>query len=148
MTDVRITWSQALATGDLAIDPATLDLAAEDGLATAVILSLFTDRRDPEAEEAGEPPRGWWADGLAPDGDEIGSLLWTLDRAKNTDDVPVRAEEFSREALAWMVADGVASAVDVAAERSGRYGLSLDVTVMLPTGDLREYQFRAVSEVA
>ena len=148
MTDIRIVWSQTLATGDVAIDPATLDLAGDDGLGTAVIISLFTDRRDPELEEAGEPPRGSWIDGLAPDGDEMGSLLWTLDRAKNTVDVPVRAEEFSRDALAWMVDDAVARAVEVTAERFGRYGLSLCVEVTLPSGDVREFQFTAVLEAA
>lgn len=130
MTDALLAWDGAAYAGDLVIDAAAGDLAADgDGLRTAVLVSLFTDRR----VEAGELPdgetrrRGWWGDTLAAN-DEIGSRLWLLARAKRTPDTLRRAEGFAREALGWLVEDGAAEEVDVRAEdREGRLLLHVDV---------------------
>ncbi|MGN6103731.1 MAG: phage GP46 family protein, partial [Kofleriaceae bacterium] len=91
------------------------------GLMTAVAVSLFTDRR---AEIDDRPPsgdprdrRGWWADQFAEvAGDKIGSRLWLLDRAKRTNETKLRAEEYVREALAWMLEDRVVASIDVEIE--------------------------------
>lgn len=80
----------------------------EDGLETAILLSLFTDAR--EGDE-----RGWWGNRLAvpgvPLGWQRGSLLWTLRREKATAETLRKAKEFIEAALAWLIEDGVASAV-------------------------------------
>ena len=56
-------------------------LRAERGLRSAVLISLFTDRRaEPGDVPEGEDPRGWWADVLGEEGDRIGSRLWLIDR--------------------------------------------------------------------
>lgn len=117
--DLALTWSNALGSADLSI--IDLDLASDRGLATAVLLSLFTDRR---AETDDVPPsgdardrRGWWADQFAAvEGDLIGSRLWLLDRAKNTNENRLRAKEYALEALAWMLEDRVVSSIDVIVE--------------------------------
>lgn len=115
MTDLALAWDATSYTGDLAL--AGVDLAADDGLRTAVLLSLFTDRRaevgDPRAGETAR--RGWWGDTLT-DGDRIGSRLWLLGREKRVADVVRRAEEYARESVAWLVEDGAAERVEVTAE--------------------------------
>jgi phage gp46-like protein len=125
--DLALTWSNTTGDADLSLvlDAAdqAVDIATDQGLATAVILSLFVDRR---AEDDDKPPsedptdrRGWWADEFAEvEGDRIGSRLWLLDRSKLTYDLVPRAREYAREALAWLLEDRVVSSVDVVAERT------------------------------
>ena len=45
--------------------------------------------------------------------DNFGSKLWTLRRSKATQENLVRARAFCREALRWMIRDGVAIEMDV-----------------------------------
>ena len=116
MADVRLVWQAGLGIGDLRVEG--VDLERDDGLETAVLVSMFTDRRV-SAEELprGESDRrGWWGDVLADvDGDEIGSKIWLLERSKQSNEALVFAEEYTREALAWMIEDGIAVSVDAAA---------------------------------
>lgn len=132
MTDLALVWEAESYAGDLAL--AGSDLASDDSLRTAVLISLFSDRR----AEAGELPpgetarRGWWGDSLT-DGDRIGSRLWLLGREKRTQDVVRRAEEYAREAVTWLVDDGAAERVAVAAEDAAG-ALLITVTVWLPGG--------------
>lgn len=118
MTDLALTWDPEAAAADLAIT--ANDLASDEGLETAVLLSLFTDRAAEPGDvlpERDTDRRGWWADALpVVDGDKLGSRLWLLARSKATPDVPSRVEEYAREALAWLTEDRVASKVDVIAE--------------------------------
>lgn len=139
----------ALSMRDGVIDLAIVDndLAPDEGLRTACLISLFADRR---AEDDDQLPvedgdrRGWWGDQFAEqEGDRIGSRLWLLERAKRTEDLVPSAEEYAREALAWLVEDRVASRVDVAAELEPR-GLAIDVTIRKPDGDEANFRFSHV----
>ena len=70
------------------------DLVGEDGFRTAVLISLFTDKRVELAElPAGETDRRGWVGDLLSDieGDEIGSKLWLLERSNLTLDVIPKA---------------------------------------------------------
>ncbi len=111
---------------------AALGLAEDDGLETAVILSLFTDRRaeDDDALPSVDDRRGWWADAFpSVPGDLVGSRLWLLHREKQTPQTLTRAREYAEEALAWLVDDGLAARVDVSAEvvRAGVLGLTIEI---------------------
>lgn len=93
------------------------DLDSDNGLQTAVIVSLFTDRRaepDDELPDGSSDRRGWWADAY-PDieGDRIGSRLWLLAREKDMQSVVNRAREYTEEALAWLVDQGIALRIEV-----------------------------------
>ncbi len=122
LADLALTWSNT--TGDADLSMIDSDLASDRGLMTAVVLSLFTDRR---AETDDQPPsgdardrRGWWADQFAEVlGDRIGSRLWLLDRSKRTNETKLRAIEYVREALAWMIEDRVVASIDVTVEFEG-----------------------------
>lgn len=91
------------------------DLINGDDLQTAMIISLFTDRvaRDDDDID-GEDRRGWWGDM----GEEhsIGSRLWLLRRQKLTQDVAQKAEDYAREALQWLISDGVVSSFTIATQ--------------------------------
>ena len=83
-------------------------LSLDDSLYTAVLISLFTDRRADEDDElpASETwRRGWWADSLAQNGifkkDQIGSRLWLLMRCKATEQTRQRAEDYCNEAFGY-----------------------------------------------
>lgn len=116
LADLALVWDQALGSADLAMIDS--DLASDAGMETAVLLSLFTDRRaEPDdVPPSGDPTdrRGWWADQFADvEGDRIGSRRWLLDRAKFTNDTAIALKEYDTEALKWMVDDSVASSIDI-----------------------------------
>jgi len=120
------------------------DLATDEGLETAMILSLFTDRRALEADPlpAGSSDRrGYWADAYS---DRLqGSRLWLLSREKELDEVLRRAEEYADEALVWLTEDGVASEVVVEATNLRRGVLMLRIEIRRGAGAAlaREYEY-------
>lgn len=139
VTDIRTLMSDGV--GDWALQPTGLE--PDDGLETAVILSLFTDRRaEPTDDAPGGDRRGWWGDDYADvPGDRIGSRLWLLAREKQTGAALLRARSYAIEALTWMIDDGVASRIDVeaTAPRAGR--LVLAITIQRPGEDPRTFRF-------
>lgn len=102
-------------------------LALEDTLNTAVIISLFTDRRAGRDDVL--PPRqtdrrGWVGDDFMasnndPQVDAWGSHLWLYYSGKASDAVLERARFAAQEALAWMARDGIAQRVEVSAQWVG-----------------------------
>lgn len=122
MTDIALIWDPLLARADVAV--AKGDLVADAGLRTAVLISLFSDalaRPDDEIPDGTDDRRGWWGDTPVEGetADPIGSRLWLLARAKRTEETRRRAESYARDALVWMLTDGVAAAVDVSATWAG-----------------------------
>lgn len=122
-----------------------LGLAEDDGLETAVLLSLFTDRRaEPDDALPGSDVdrRGWWGDAW-PDtpGDRIGSRLWLLSREKQTTAVLGRAQQYGREALDWLIVDGIASTVDVVASIPRNGILALEIGITRPANPPIRYRF-------
>jgi phage gp46-like protein len=131
------------------------DLLLGDRLVTGVLLSLFCDRRaeddDPIPSGDGDR-RGWWADEFLPvEGDKYGARLWLLDRAVRRADVPPRAEEFCREALAWMLEDLVAARIEIAAELGlvhGAAALLTAIEVFRPDGTSVGFRFSHIWDAA
>lgn len=110
------------------------DLEADDTLRTAVLISLFTDTRAGDEEDipdGGEDRRGWWAqERLEPEiGEPFGSLLWLLERSKVTNENLALAEEFSQNALEWLITQEIADAVDSTASRLDGTIVLLEVTI-------------------
>jgi len=121
------------------------DLLAETGLKTAVIISLFSDRLAEPGDvlpDGSTNRRGHWADAFTSiDGDRIGSRLWLLSREKQTNNILNRAREYAEEALQWLIDDGVAATVSVAASwvRTGMLGMVIDIT--RPDGSSENFRF-------
>ena len=94
------------------------DVAGDDGLETAVLISLFSDARAtedmiPTIDRDGDL-RGYWGDvrGTVP-GDSTGSLLWTIRRAKQLSKTLAAAKGYAEDSLKWMLDDLVADSVVV-----------------------------------
>lgn len=141
--DVRISWDLGLMEGDFIFDEVTQDLEYDEGLETAVIISLFTDRRanfdDILPNSSNRDFRGWWGDLASPliEGDQIGSRLWLLEREKTLKTVLVRAKQYAEEALQWMIEDRIATKIEVDVERQGIEGqdvLALQVRIRQAEG--------------
>ncbi|WP_454908377.1 phage GP46 family protein [Variovorax gossypii] len=119
-----------------------LDFGHENTLLTAVLLSLGCDATaQPYEVPAGEDRRGFWADAYAANpGDRFGSRLWLLEREKQLPEVVQRARRFFREALQWLVDDGLAQSLTVSGFIPRMGWLVVDVAVDL-VGDSRRYRF-------
>ena len=127
------------------------DVLGDDSLRTAVILSLFCHRRAEDEDvipDGTSNKRGWWADTVAPltdyglnqtatdsgATDRIGSRLWLLSREKQLPEVLARAKHYAEEALQWLLDDGRATDVAVAATNPQIGWLALEIIITLPDG--------------
>ena len=132
MTDIALQMGRF--TGDLSVSGG--DLLRDDGLETAVSLSLFTDRRatrDLMPDVRDVDLRGYWGDvATVVEGDQTGSLLWTLAREKETAQTLARARQYARDALQWMLDDKVASKIEVAASYVARGVMMLTIDIYRP----------------
>jgi len=136
VSDIKTVWSGT--TADWAIDGT--QLAQGDDLATAIIISLFTDRREVSDDllpDASNDRRGWWADGAV----RIGSRLWLLMRAKRTQDTLQQAQDYIAEALQWLIDDGVVARFDTSVEWVGGNRLSAKVVAVKNDGTAQENRF-------
>jgi len=126
--------------GDLVMDGA--GLAIDDGLETAVVISLFTDARalpDDILPDGGADRRGWWGDAVPPtvDGtpaqdDHIGSRLWLLSREKIIPETIKRARTYIQEALQWLIDDGIAARIDITVEAQHQSILAFEIIIHRP----------------
>lgn len=127
------------------VEVASSDLSTDEGMQTAVIMSLFTDRQvetdDLPIEETSV--RGWWGD-LFPEvpGDKIGSRLWLLKREKRTVETLNRAEEYALEALQWMIDDGVADSVEASASWDSTTGALLIQIMITKPKETLNFKFK------
>lgn len=146
MADIATRFIDFTQGADLATDG--ILLAEDDGLQTAVLISLFTDRRAndddrlPDDGQGDADRRGWWGDEFNDvTNDQIGSRLWLNESAKQLQEVLDRDREFAQQALQWLVDDGIASRVDVTAF-SPRSGIrALGVAIHRPDQPIARYQF-------
>ena len=127
MTSLMLTTGGDIALGDT-------DLVLDESIVTAVLVSLFCDANGDDLLP-GER-RGYWADEDARR--PVGSLLWFLERAKATQETQARARDAAEDSLRWMVDEGIAERITVAAryERPDFLVLEIDIT----RGTSRRYQ--------
>lgn len=140
------TFFDLTAGADYAVD--SMLLATDDGLTTAVILSLFTDARarpDDRLPHSDSDLRGWWGDAwpMVP-GESMGSRLWLTWPGKQTADNLARAREAADESLRWLVDDGIARAVMVQATNPRDGVLALAVSIEKPDGEALSLRFESL----
>lgn len=145
---MRLVYDGTTGTFDLALTPAGgIDpgIGNAGALEAAVWVSIFTDRLADPADmtpELGGDRRGWWGDsGKAPDA-SMGSLIWLHRREKKSETVRLKVENAARESLQWLIDDGIASDVTVAASfpPAPRDALALVVTLTEPNGVRRDWK--------
>jgi phage gp46-like protein len=121
------------------------DLASEDGLATAVLISLFTDRladaddripdAAPTASKGPADRRGWWGDTPADPTQQVGpssltgSRFWLRAGWPANERTARQIELDAREALQWMVDANVAQSIDVETSWCARDVVALRVAI-------------------
>lgn len=148
MTDLALSWNADAAVADLLLTGG--QLATDDGMRTAILISLFTDARaddDAALPEEGSERRGWWGDvhakdagpqaGTARDRNRIGSLLWLLSRSKITNAVLQQAHQSVTQSLEWLVRDGIAASVAAVVTAQGSH-MAIAVSVTRPDGPDRQ----------
>lgn len=146
MTDIALLWSNDRFGGDIALDAGRL--VTDDGLRTAIEISLFTDARagdDDRLPDEGADPRGWWGNAFPPSDAaprELGSKLWLLSREKLTAANVERARVYAMEALAWLKTAGIVSSLTVRAAAIDQQTLAIAVEITRPEGPSRQvYDF-------
>lgn len=142
MSDISINWEPALGRGDWLLDGALLK--SGNDLATAVLVSLFTDRRagpNDVIPDGTNDPRGWWADD---EKHHIGSRLWLLTRAKQTTETLNRALNYTTEALKWLIDDGVVAKFDITVEWTRASFLGIRVIAYRKDGLTEAMNFQSV----
>ena len=111
------------------------DLKPDNGLETAVAISLFTDKRVTEEQlpDLETDRRGWWGD-MFPEVDQdlIGSRLWTLDRSKTNNETLRRSEELCLESLKWMQEDGIADEITIQSEYNDSKVMNTTIEITRP----------------
>lgn len=126
------------------LDLKNWELEFDDGLETAVLVSLFTDARVTEEElPIGEVNRrGFWGDAVENEGSvPTGSKLWLAERAKVTDELLEQVRDSCLEALQWLIDDGIASDVTVETEYNDQKWLLISIEITRPSGQKVGYKF-------
>ena len=115
MSDTSTIWVRDLGRGDWNLVGA--DLQSGNDLETAILISIFSDREanpDDIIPDGTNDPRGWIGDIDQPY--KIGSRIWLLTRAKQTQETLSRANDYIAEALQWLIDDGVVAQFDITTE--------------------------------
>ena len=105
------------------------EIQPDESLKSAVLVSLFTDIRCEKTElPKGEfSQRGYFGDAIF--NELTGSKLWLLDRAKYSNDTLIKAKEYAKSALTWLVTDGIAKDVQVEAYFNEQKKMILNVSI-------------------
>lgn len=102
------------------IEKNNLSLVDQTSLDSAIYTSLTAKRR-------ADSKNGYWADPLNPY--VCGSLLWTLGREALTDQLTPIMEQHIRDALQWLVLEGIAQRVDVKCQTNDRDVMIINVAI-------------------
>ena len=112
--DIALEFNPSLRGCDFALDE-NGDLKLDNTPATPMIISLGSDRRArvddvlPSGRDSLNDAksfyerRGWHGDALDYQKRRIGSRLWLLDRAKQTEQTRLICEEWAKEAFEWVL---------------------------------------------
>lgn len=105
MSDIALVWDNMNGRADFAI--VNGDLLMDNGLNTALIISIFCDRQAAPGDvipDGGSDPRGWWGDsaGAGIPGMLTGSGLWLEIPGLQTDAKLLALQNRVLTATAWM----------------------------------------------
>lgn len=92
------------------------DIETADQLDTALLMSLFCERRAAPSEMTHPELRRGWIGNEATPGFEIGSKLWLYEQARITRTTLNGIQAEALDAMAWLVEDGIATKVEAAVE--------------------------------
>ena len=131
MGDLTLTLQE----GVFDFQPSESGILTGNDIYTATIISIFTDKRANNIEDLPQgltDKRGWW-------GGDIGSHLWLLSREKATPQTASRARTYAREALQWMLDEGLAEKVEVDGDFVS--GGTLQLSISITRGTAEQYAY-------
>lgn len=136
--DIALQYDNASGTGQWALING--DLALGNDLESAVMVSLFTDclaTSDFTPTDRTDNRRGFWGDSF--EATPTGSNLWQFDRAKFTDNTKIllRARDYTKQALQWLIDDGVAASISVVTAKLGISGLQINIVITKPVTNIK-----------
>jgi phage gp46-like protein len=113
-TDVRMVRNDRDGVYDLDLDADARDLATTGGLETALLCSLFSDRRAAVDEVADPWRRRGWIGNLLSDipADNYGSGLWLYEQHRATSEVRASLRMEVIQSLDWLADEALVSHVD------------------------------------
>lgn len=101
----------------------------DEGLENAVTLSLFCVASE------------WWGNAIADDTGETGSELESLNRRTLTVKTMQDAEAVARDALAWMIDQGIAKTITVTGTMPAVGMLGLTIAIEQPDGNIQTLKY-------
>lgn len=130
---------------DIWIDFDNSDFGLTEGLESAVLASLFSDRRAAKDEVPDPMRRRGWIGNLVAEvhGDNFGSGLWLYEQKRLSGDVVIGLRLEAEQALMWMVEQSLATGVSarvVAVAANRQVLLSIDLTET--SGDVTSRAYR------
>jgi phage gp46-like protein len=127
--------------GNIELNDDETDVEVDNGLNTAVYISLFTDARvdDESLLDDKNDKRGYWGDVF--DDKPMGSKLWLLAREKNLSAVLEKAKTYCQEALKWLIDDGIAKKITINTEAVDYYILGIEAIIQKPSDEVLNYKY-------
>lgn len=138
--DILVQWDNTQALGDWVL--AEGDLQTGQDLETACLVSLFSDALatpDFVPTDGTSDRRGWWGDYY--NDRPLGTTLWQLDRAKTTRANLGLAQTTTRQALQWLIDDGVVADIIVNTQWITRSMMGIAVAFTRPDGSQTRFMF-------
>lgn len=116
------------------------DILTRDFFDTALLMSLFCERRAlPSEVPESERRRGWIGNESTP-GFEVGSKLWLYYQARATRTILGEVESVVVDGLQWMIDDGIAQKI-VANSIFSNGQISIDVLITRPSSKVDRRYF-------
>lgn len=122
------------------------DLEVADNFDTAILMSLFVDRRADSSEvPIPEYRRGWWGDTVSDvEDDHTGSKLWLFDQSRLTTIEQNKLEDEAFDACEWFVQDDYLESIDVTSiKKDSTINLIINFKIKNGVSESRAYQLWA-----
>lgn len=129
---------------DIDLDSTNRDAATSAGLESAILESLFSDRRAASDEVADPMKRRGWIGDLVSEvpGDTNGSGLWLYQQSRLDAETAAGVAAEARNALQWMIDDGLCTSAAVSIVRTdATRTLQILVTLGLVQGGTSQHAF-------
>lgn len=121
------------------LDGDLVDESDDTGLQTEALVALLSDARvDDNVLGAGRVNRGYWADSVTADGEQVGSSLWLLEDVTPSEQAAALASEYVEAALQPLVRDGRVARIEPGVPETVGQHLSVSPRLVLPDGSVVE----------
>jgi len=118
-------------------------LKQDNSYDSMIISSLFSDGRA-DSSEISDPSRrrGWVGDSFTTlNNYKFGSKLWLLDQARMSNDTVKKAEDYTRQALDWILRLEYADRIDVSATRIPDSNISISIEIYVEKDLISKFTF-------